>query len=236
MLHSRIYYTMDGFELTETVSSYIERCAVEDNYTNISLQGLETVGELREYVDSINAHGDHNFFDLHNYMDGAYVCTIQAYTQSGINYLFIFDILNGKLRGSYTGYEDDETISDYCSGMVSDIIHAVQIQSADIKLSEIIQLVNRVNLISHHIFFDVSALGTSDYLVTFTYEQSGSNTTCHSLGLVNGTTAQHTYTTAELSTTTFKSFLDTYNARVATIQDIANAIANAITTALNTEV
>lgn len=210
LLHNRVYYAYDGFTFTEDIDEYIERCLVKDNYVSIKISGLSNMGEMVEYINRINSNNDHAFFDFSEYIDNAHVCTIQCFTQSSINYCFVFDILGGKLYGRYTGYSDSETITDYVnsSEAESDIVHAIRITDPTITILKIIQLLNRVNQIGHHVFFDVSAISSMDYLISFTSSEDGDNTSCTAMGIVKGTIAKHTYATADLATTTLSSLLE----------------------------
>lgn len=211
LLNGKKYINHSGYSANTTVSSYISSCTVEDGYQNIKISDFTTMGQLRTYLNNVNAVGDHCFFDFSSYITGAYVCTVQMTTVSTVNYCFIFDLLNGKIYGSYTGYADSDTISTYCQSMPSDLVNAIKITNANITLADVIAIINRVNVIGHHVFLDVSALNTSDYLITFTHAASSSNTVCKAVGLVNGTIANKTYLTSALASTTLASFLATAN-------------------------
>lgn len=186
LINNRVYLNDDGYALTDDIEDYIAACSVKTSYENIGVPSGMTMGELRTFINGVNSRGDHCFFDFSGYLDNAYVCTVLAYAQSAINYIFIFDILNGKVYGSYTGYTDAATVANYLSGNESDIVHAIKLTNASMTLSDMAILLNKINQLGHHVLFDVSTIASGKYLVTCVASVSGSNVTVNLLDIVSG--------------------------------------------------
>lgn len=80
---------------------------------------IATMGALKAAVDSVNAGGDHVFFDLHQLVNEGYVCTVHFWdeTVSGTvhHYCEINDILNDRLYGIKQEWTSEQLVSAYCS-------------------------------------------------------------------------------------------------------------------------
>lgn len=225
LINKKVYGNNTGYSDETTVSDYLSSCTKRDDYQNIEITDLSTMSDLATFISNINAKGEHVFFDFHHYMDNAYVCTVLMYNTGGVNYCFIYDLINGKLVGNYLGYTGSTTIQNYCNQNANDLTHAITLTDTTMKLEALFGLIDRVNVLKHHVFFDVSALTTSDYLTTFTYATAGTNTTVKAVGLVKGVLYEHTYASSDIATTTVKSFLDTYGLPISnTTVDVANSI------------
>lgn len=100
--------------LKKTIELVIKKFK-DKGYLNKSVDSsIETMGDLREFIDSINAEGRHYFFDLHEHIANAYVCLIRVWSANGNNYCEINDLLNHQLVGTPNMiYEDDMTVSAY---------------------------------------------------------------------------------------------------------------------------
>jgi len=90
---------------------YVE---IDNSNTYYSVSpNVNTMGELREYINSVNLAGLHCLFDLHGYTNEAYVCLIHMYSNGGTNYCDIFDMLNRRYYFNKLGYTDATLISAY---------------------------------------------------------------------------------------------------------------------------
>jgi len=186
--------------------------SIPAGYESVTIDtSITTMAQLAAKVDEINTAGRHAFFDMHNQITGAYVCLVQKYTESTVDFMFIFDLLNRHVYGSLVGYSGTTLISDYiaASGNNNDLPYVLRITDINTTLATMITLIDQVNALGQHVLIDVSALNTKDYLITFSYKTGASVTACKAIGLVNGTEAYKGYTTADLSTTLLSTFLNT---------------------------
>lgn len=138
------------------------------------------MGQLRTFINSVNSQGKHCLFDFSTYISSAYVCTVYMWTVNNINYCFIFDLINEKVYGDYSGYNDSTTISSYCSGSANDIVKTIKITDETITLGEVQTILNEVNSLGHHVLFDTYSLGQDGFYLT-TISISGTTLTIFDL-------------------------------------------------------
>lgn len=181
-----LYITLDdGKSYRWTGSTYVE-VGDRNTYYSVPVTNMSTMGELRDYIDSINSQGLHCFFDFSSYVVNAYVCTVLMFTQNNVNYCLVFDIINGRTYLNYSGYQDNETIASYLSGNEDNLIRTLKITDANTTMADISALLTKVNSFGHHVMFDVSALNAGAYLCTI---------------FIDGTTVKILDTVSQKSTT-----------------------------------
>ena len=143
---------------------------------------ISTMGSLRTYINNINSQGRHIFFDLHNYISNAYVCTISMFSANDINYCLVYDLINKTTYLDYSGYSDSTTVATYLSSNNNDLVSVVKLSDASITLAEVKTILDEVNGLGHHILFDTYSLGQAGfYLTTISFTDSDSKLTIFDL-------------------------------------------------------
>lgn len=135
------------------------------SFKSVSVSGAGvTLADLETQINAINLRGEHVFFDLHEYADRAYICTVTFSTVNNIKYCFIEDIINNKTYTCYTGIDGTEFIADYVNDNVTDKLQIVRITDEEMTFGEVKAILDKINSIGNHVLFDVSALGAGAYL------------------------------------------------------------------------
>lgn len=155
--------TSDGKSWRWSGTQYLE---VDDGqkYYSVKVDNMSTMGDLRAYIDGINAQGMHCFFDFSTYIDDAYVCTVLMFAKDNVNYCLIFDVMNGRTFINYAGYQDSDQLQDYVDRNQDDLIRTIKITEPLTTVADVNAMLSSINVIWHHVFFDVSALNTGAYL------------------------------------------------------------------------
>lgn len=143
---------------------------------------ITNMGQLRTYINSKNSEGKHFFFDFHNYVSNAYVCTVSMFTANSVNYCLIFDIIGKKTYCDYSGYSDSTTVANYLANNSNDLVSIIKMDDATITLKEVKTLLDEVNSLGHHVLFDTYSLGQAGfYLTTISFTDSDSKLTIFDL-------------------------------------------------------
>ncbi len=143
---------------------------------------ITNMGQLRTYINSKNSEGKHFFFDFHNYISNAYVCTVSMFSANSINYCLIFDIIGKKTYCDYSGYNDNTTVASYLSNNSNDLVSIIKMDNVSITLKEVKTLLDEVNSLGHHVLFDTYSLGqVGFYLTTISFTDSDSKLTVFDL-------------------------------------------------------
>lgn len=163
-----IYVTKDtGNTYRWTGTDYVN--VSESNHhisVKVSRDALVNMSDLETYINNINSQGLHVLFDMSDFIPNAYVCTVLLFTQNTKKYCLIFDIINGRTYVSYDGYAQSEKVEDYVSRTGDDLIRAIKITDSNTTMAQIRDLLGQINVIGHHVMFDVSALNVGSYLCT----------------------------------------------------------------------
>lgn len=156
-----------------TGSTYI---AVDEKAQYYSIKvdsnNVVTMGDLRSYVNNVISTGLHCFFDFSDFIINANTCTVLCFTQNAVNYCVIFDIINGRTYVDYSGYQDSETVQAYVNRLGDDIPRVISITDSNTKVQDIVDLLNDVNVIGHHILFDFHTIQANCYLCSVTYSSN----------------------------------------------------------------
>ena len=152
-------------------------------YESITVDGsISNMGSLRTYINNINNQGKHVFFDLHNYVSNAYVCTVSMFSQNSVNYALIYDLINKTTYLDYAGYGDSTSISSYLSSNNNDLVSVVKLTDTSITLAQVKTILDEVNGLGHHVLFDTYSLGQAGfYLTTISFTDSDSKLTIFDL-------------------------------------------------------
>lgn len=154
-------------QLTNTLLNYYTKAQIEAGYySSESVSNLSTMGELRTFIDNINSQGKHCFFDLHNYVNDAYVCIVHMWTENGVKYCFVQDLINHKTYGDYAGYNDATTIATYLSSNAMANIKVIKITDANTTLNDVAELLQEINGLHDYVMFDVAGITSAMYLTT----------------------------------------------------------------------
>ncbi len=143
---------------------------------------ITTMGQLRTFINEVNSSGRHVFFDLHNFISNAYVCTASMFSANSKNYCLIFDIIGKKTYMNYSGYSDSDTISSYLSANSNDLVTTITLSDISITLKQVKEKLDEVNSLGHHVLFDTYSLGQAGfYLTTISFTDSDSKLTIFDL-------------------------------------------------------
>ena len=175
----------DATALTEEISrAKTKETEIEGKmYESVTVDSsISNMGQLRTYINNINSQGKHVFFDLHNYVSNAYVCTISMFSQSNVNYALVYDLINKTTYLDYSGYSDSTTVANYLSNNNNDLVSVVKLSDASITLAEVKTILDEVNGLGHHVLFDTYSLGQAGfYLTTISFTDSDSKLTIFDL-------------------------------------------------------
>lgn len=156
-----------------TGSTYITVDEKAQYYSiEVDSSNVVTMGDLRTYVENVSNTGLHCFFDFSDFITNARTCTVLCFTQSAVNYCVIFDIINGRTYVDYSGYQDSETVQAYVNRLGDDIPRVISITDANTTVQDIVNLLNDVNVIGHHILFDFHTLQANCYLCSVSYSSN----------------------------------------------------------------
>ena len=213
--------TIAGIDLQDNITKaeMLTALGLSNAYTSESISGLTTMAELRTFVDNVNSQGEHCFFDLHTYIDDAYVCLVHCWTENNIKYCFVQDLLNQKTYGDYAGYHDNTTISAYLSGNSMANIKTIKITDSTTTLSDIATLLQEINALGDYVMFDVSGITNAMYLTTIYIN----GTYYRVFDSVTGRTASGTSTTS--LSETLKSVIEGGVVAPSTWEEIHNLVA-----------
>lgn len=154
-------------DLANALTNYFTKAEIIANYySSESVTNLSTMAELRTFIDNVNARGEHCFFDLHNYINDAYVCIVHIWTENGIKYCFVQDLINHKTYGNYSGYADSDTIANYLNGNAMANIKVIKVTDNTTTLADIASLLQEINTLGDYVMFDVSSITHAMYLTT----------------------------------------------------------------------
>lgn len=156
-----------------TGSTYITVDEKAQYYSiEVDSSNVVTMGDLRTYVENVSNTGLHCFFDFSDFITNARTCTVLCFTQSAVNYCVIFDIINGRTYVDYSGYQDSETVQAYVNRLGDDIPRVISITDANTTVQDIVDLLNDVNVIGHHILFDFHTIQANCYLCSVSYSSN----------------------------------------------------------------
>ena len=161
-----IYVTLDtGFSYRWTGTTYIE-VSQASGYISVSVKNMQDMGALRNYINGINTQVPplHCFFDFSEYIQDAYICTVLMFAKNDRNYCMIFDVINGRTFIDYAGYDDATSVQDYVDRNQDDLIRTIKITDPLTTVADVNSTLSSINVIGHHVFFDVSALNAGAYL------------------------------------------------------------------------
>ena len=172
-----------------TSASEAKKSAESSDFANygyasvtIDSSSITNMGQLRTYINSKNSEGKHFFFDFHNYISNAYVCTVSMFSANNINYCLIFDIIGKKTYCDYAGYSDSTTVANYLANNSNDLVSIIKMDDATITLKQVKTLLDEVNSLGHHVLFDTYSLGQAGfYLTTISFTDSDSKLTIFDL-------------------------------------------------------
>lgn len=143
---------------------------------------ITNMGQLRSFIASVNSSGKHVFFDFHNYVSNAYICTASMFSANNINYCLIYDLIGKKTYMDYAGYSDSTTISSYLSSNPNDIVTTITLSDPAITLKQVKTKLDEVNSLGHHVLFDTYSLGQAGfYLTTISFTDNDSKLTIFDL-------------------------------------------------------
>lgn len=127
---------------------------------------ITTLGQLRAFIEEINARGEHCLFDFSDFSTNAYVCTVLMYSSGDLQNCLIFDIINGQTYADYYGYDDSTTIQRFFTVenanrhlSVGNIPRVIKIHDNGQMLSTFtfMKSIKTAYDLQHNIFFDFSA-------------------------------------------------------------------------------
>lgn len=166
---STIYVVKNPVETTYrwTGSTYISTDEQSQYYSvKVDTSNIITMGDLYDYITNINNSGLHCFFDLSDFIENAYTCTVLMFTKNLINYCLIFDIINGKTYIDYNGYQTTDLVQDYVNRTGDNVPRIISLNDSNLLVGDIATLLNEINVVGHHVIFDFHELQANCYLCT----------------------------------------------------------------------